>query len=82
VFETNKISGIGRETWQLLPFLGIFDIPPILLVEVQGGTSWNPLSLRWDAKRADGVEVTIDAGADGDGPQDTATQVVGFIALR
>jgi PKD repeat protein len=81
-FETNRIGGIGHETWQLLPFQGVFDVPPILLVEAQRGLSGNPVSLRRHATRADGVEVTIDAGARGDDAEGTTTQVVGFIALR
>jgi hypothetical protein len=38
--------------------------------------------LRWDAKRADGVEVTIDARPYGDDAHDVPGEVVGYIALR
>jgi hypothetical protein len=55
--------------------------PPVLLAEGQGGGSGHPLTLRWDAKRADGVEVTIDAGPQGDEAHDASAEV-GYIALR
>jgi hypothetical protein len=54
--------------------------PPVLLAEVQGGGSGHPTTLRWDAKRADGVEVTIDGEPHGDDTPDAPT-VVGLIAL-
>jgi hypothetical protein len=38
--------------------------------------------LRWDTKRADGVEVTIDAGPHGDDAHDAPAEVVGYIALH
>jgi hypothetical protein len=37
--------------------------------------------LRWDAKRADGVEMTIDAGPYGDNAHDAPAEV-GYIALH
>jgi hypothetical protein len=38
--------------------------------------------LRWDAKQADGVEVMIDSGPQGDYAHDAPDEVVGYIALR
>jgi hypothetical protein len=37
--------------------------------------------LCWDAKRADGVETTIDAEPHGDNAPDAPVEVVGYIAL-
>ena len=81
-FEAQRAQGVGRGQWHSLAFLGAFDAPPVLLAEVQGGGSGHPLTLRWDAKRADGVEVTIDAEPHGDDAHDAPAEVVGYIALR
>jgi len=54
----------------------------LLLAQVQGGGSGHHLTSRWDAKRADGVEVTIDVEPHGDDAPDAPVEVVGYFALR
>ena len=80
-FEAQRAKGVGHGQWHSLVFLGAFDPPPVLLAEVQGGGSGHPLTIRWDAMRADGFEVTIDAGPQGDDAHDASAEV-GYIALR
>ena len=75
-FEAQRAHDIAHGQWHALAFLGAFDAPPVLLAEIQGGGSGHPLTLRWDAKRADGVEVR---------PVDDAYDIpaeVGYIALH
>jgi hypothetical protein len=81
-FEVQRAQGVGRGQWHSLVFLGAFDTPPVFLTEVQGGASGRPQTSHWDAKQADGVEVMIDTGPQGDLAHDAPDKVVGYIALR
>jgi PKD repeat protein len=79
-FEAQRARDIATGQWHALAFLDAFDAPPVLLAEIQGGSSGRSLPLRWDAKRADGVEVTIDTGPQDNDAPDTPAKV-GYIAL-
>jgi len=80
-FEAQRAHDIAPGQWHALAFLDAFDAPPVLLAEIQGGGSSHPLTLRWDAKRANGVEVTIDTWPQGDDAYDIPAEV-GYIALH
>ena len=81
-FEVSRTLKVGREQFHTITFRESFTDLPVFLADIQATRDGNPLTLRWEHKNVDSIDVKIDEDPARDGEASLSINLVGYISIK